>query len=211
MNDLLSVFSEAVKPAIKTSQRRFTSPIRAYDNGTLYMVFPDNEPRYTTTGGTFEEVDEAWDTLLRGRYVRLKDDEISWMNQDAFHQDLGIIDLDDPGKLEPGVYGGPDMLHSLHCLNALRKHIDVDHYGNHLKLPEQYRRMHIDHCIDQLRQAITCHGDMTPVSLRKVDLGDHQIGLLGETERMHTCRNGMDLKQWWWNRGDETGRLDMDD
>ena len=171
------------------------------------MIFADGEPRYTTSGATFEEVDKAWDDLLRGRYVQLKDSEIAWMNEDTFNPDLDFINLDYPGKMKPGTYGGPDMLHSLHCLNALRKHLDVDHYGNHLMLPEEYRRMHIDHCIDQLRQAILCHGDMTPVTLKRVNLSDHKIALLGETERMHTCRNGPDLRKWWWNRGDETGRL----
>ncbi|KAE8406716.1 hypothetical protein BDV37DRAFT_280674 [Aspergillus pseudonomiae] len=59
--------------------------------------------------------------------------------------------------------------------------------------------MHIDHCIDQLRQAIMCSADLTPVTLQPVIQlreGRRYLILLGETERTHTCRDFETIKQW---------------
>lgn len=106
-----------------------------------------------------------------------------------------------------GYYGGPDMLHTLHCVNAIRQHIDFEYYRDHMWLPPQYQRMHIDHCIDQLRQAALCHGDMTPVTLKAVWLDKSRWAILGQTERLHTCRDGEALRRWVVNRGDEHGKI----
>lgn len=65
-----------------------------------------------------------------------------------------------------GFYGGPDVLHSLHCLNSIRKHLDMEYYAGSITLPPEYRRIHIDHCVDHLRQALLCHGDLTPVTIK---------------------------------------------
>jgi hypothetical protein len=109
-----------------------------------------------------------------------------------------------------GFYGGTDMQHSLHCLNAVRKHLDLDYYESSMTLPMEYRRIHIDHCMDQLRQAVMCHGDLTPVTLKPVwvggESGKHEkLYLLGQTERMHTCRRWEDIREWVTERGEEGG------
>jgi len=104
------------------------------------------------------------------------------------------------------------MLHSLHCLNAVRKHLDLDYYEPSMVLPMEYRRMHIDHCIDQLRQAVMCHGDLTPVTLKPVwaggESGKHKrLQFLGQTERMHTCRRWEDIREWVTERGEKGGAV----
>jgi hypothetical protein len=53
-----------------------------------------------------------------------------------------------------GFYGGPDVLHSHHCLNSIRKHLDVEYYAGSMTLPHENRRIHIDHCVDHLGQAL---------------------------------------------------------
>ena len=103
------------------------------------------------------------------------------------------------------------MLHSLHCVDTLRKAADMEYYADKIALPAEFHRLHVDHCVDQLRQAIMCHGDLTPVSLASVELktrgGGKIRALLGETEREHTCRDFAALRDWVTNHGRKMGTL----
>jgi hypothetical protein len=153
------------------------------------------------------EIDHAWESLLDGRYIRFTANEVSLFNDDHGLPPLQSLPAHGSNIPRTGYYGGPDMLHSLHCVNAIRQHLDIDYYKDHMWLPEPYRRMHIDHCIDQLRQAVLCHGDMTPVTLKAIWTDTPKWAALGQTERMHTCRDGMALQKWMEGRGSKTGRI----
>lgn len=111
------------------------------------------------------------------------------------------------GNITEGYFGGPDMLHSLHCLNNLRQALYPERYKNHMWMDETLQRLHNDHCIEQLRQAILCHGDMTPVTIKPVKKDGQVWAWLGETQRLHTCRDGMKLREWWWRRAGQTGSI----
>lgn len=50
----------------------------------------------------------------------------------------------------------------------------------------------LDHCIEQLRQAIQCHSDMTPVPLFTID---GKKGLFTHSTT-HTCRDFEAVKRW---------------
>ncbi|EED18587.1 conserved hypothetical protein [Talaromyces stipitatus ATCC 10500] len=200
---------EEMKPSIKLHQKRYTGAIRDLPNGTLYMAFNSSEPRYV--GPPSPEIDDAWQNLLKGRYIHFTNDETAWLNTDRDTPTGTLEQLPSHGHSisTTGYYGGPDMLHSLHCINAIRQHIGMDYYHDeHVAwLPEEYRRMHIDHCIEQLRQATLCHGDMTPVTLKAIWTNTPRWVALGQTERLHTCRDGMALREATWERGEEVGRI----
>lgn len=54
-----------------------------------------------------------------------------------------------------------------------------------------------------------CSGDLTPVTLRHVWMENPRRSvLLGETERMHTCRNFEAIRDWATKRGVEEGRIE---
>ena len=73
-------------------------------------------------------------------------------------------------------------------------------------------RLHVDHCVDQLRQAILCHADATPVTLKPVRFDSNGAYMLvGETEREHTCRDGNALLRWVKERAAKTGFVDVKD
>lgn len=198
-----------MKSSIRLHQIQFSSAIRDHPNGTLYMAFDPSEPRYV--GPPSDEIDAAWRELLKGRYIRFSDEETSWLNKDKKIPTGLLEELPSYGHSIPtsGNYGGPDMLHSLHCINALREHIDMDYYhGKGVAwLPQEYRRMHIDHCIEQLRQAILCHGDMTPVTLKAIWTDTPRWAALGQTERLHTCRDGLALRAKTSDIGEAVGRI----
>ena len=98
-------------------------------------------------------------------------------------------------------------MHSLHCLNAIRKALDPEYYKVHdmHQLPEELQNMHVVHCIEQLRQTLQCAGDLTPVPLRPYGHGAH-IDLIG-TPMAHTCRDWNAFRQWYTDKGTELGTL----
>ena len=206
----LTTLPAILRPAIKVTRTRFAGAVHNED-GNMSIPNPtvDGQGR-RFTGPPSKEIDAAWDNLLFGRYVRLSDSEVHWLNRDKTLPALSYTNLTVSDKLSPGYHAGPDMLHSLHCLNTLRKHLDYKYYNDQMKIPKGYRRMHVEHCIDQLRQAVLCHGDLTPVTLKSVrfwdeDKGEEVWALLGETERKHSCRNGAELAEKWHELGRERG------
>ena len=60
------------------------------------------------------------------------------------------------------------MGHSLHCLNAIRIALDGSLKNPSSGYRQNLTRIHLDHCVEQLRQVILCHGDLTPVTLTPV-------------------------------------------
>lgn len=208
------------KDAISVEQVRFTSPLRVDENGTLHQVNDPSERRYT---GNSSEVDQAWEDLVFGRYLRLRESEVNWLDSDEESDNLEVIPEDVSVITKAGMYGGVDMLYSLHCLNMLRKHLHSDH-KNMQYFSDEEDSMHLgkssimalsshtddsDHCIDQLRQSIMCAGDLTPVTLRHVWMENPRRSvLLGETERMHTCRNFDAIRDWATERGVKEGRIE---
>lgn len=117
-----------------------------------------------------------------------------------------------PGAVpETGVYGGIDMLHSLHCVDSLRKALTPAYYAadEMFLLPGETRWLHLAHCIEQLRQAVLCHGDTTPVTLKPIvtelEDGRKLLTMLGETERKHTCRDSEAMIGWVKRRAAERG------
>ncbi|KAL7910457.1 hypothetical protein GGI35DRAFT_367654 [Trichoderma velutinum] len=190
---------EPMKRYISYHKVRFTSPIYLNANGTFERHLQNhNAPQYV--GAPSDELNRNWDALLDGRYFRLTEDEVKSLNEDRKLPSLSAMIK----KGESFYFGGIDMLHSLHCLNEIRKHLDPDFTDYTSPFPE-IKQLHMDHCIEQLRQSLLCHGDTTPVTLKPILQDTSTPGLLGETERMHTCRNGLLLRNGMTERGLLTG------
>lgn len=73
------------------------------------------------------------------RYFRFSEDEVETLKKDTFD----TLDSMEAALGLPGYYGGVDFLHSLHCLNGLRKHLDIEYYEATMDVPPEYRQMHI--------------------------------------------------------------------
>ncbi|KAL9106115.1 MAG: hypothetical protein Q9227_008815 [Pyrenula ochraceoflavens] len=196
---------ESAKGVLNLEKVRFTHSLRSDGNGTIMAHYRDDGPRYV--GVPNLELDRNWEDLVGGRYIRLEDHEVEKLNKD----DAEVADLTQvrasPGVADvSGFYGSVDMVHNLHCLNTIRKQFDPEYYETHLdaSMKHSHRmkmRMHVDHCIDQIRQAILCHADLTPVTLRPVTMDDPSADLVGETERQHTCRDWRAVRKWLTERG----------
>ncbi|KAI9043187.1 uncharacterized protein KD926_004370 [Aspergillus affinis] len=117
---------------ISLERRRFSSGLRVLENGTIYRA--EGKPGETAyVGRDLEAVDKAWDELFGRRYFVLHDEEIDRLNQDqpslpALEPLVGI----QSHTRHSGVFGGVEVLHSLHCLDALRRYINGQaHHGGH--------------------------------------------------------------------------------
>ncbi|KAI7362309.1 NAD(P)-binding protein [Hortaea werneckii] len=204
-------FPGAPNPYKKTT-RSYTFALRASaENGTLHPVVDPSSPTYA--GPPSPQIDQAWNQLIEPRYFKLTEAEVAHLTSNDDQ------DLPAPEPLpqwpdavpEPGVYGGIDMLHSLHCVDSLRKALTPAYYAadEMFLLPGETRGLHLAHCIEQLRQAVLCHGDTTPVTLKPIvtELGDGRklLTMLGETERKHTCRDSEAVIGWVKRRAAERG------
>lgn len=67
-----------------------------------------------------------------GRYFRLTENEVKSLNEDRKLPSLSATTKNG----ESFYFGGIDMLHSLHCLNEIRKHLDPGFKDPTLIFPE---------------------------------------------------------------------------
>ncbi|KAJ4470470.1 hypothetical protein J3R30DRAFT_3711809 [Lentinula aciculospora] len=98
-------------------------------------------------GTPTEEIDKNWEDLYR-----------YGVNQIPASEANKLVDktVPIPGD-EDNYIVTLEVFHQLHCLNLLRKSLYPDHYPTSLV-------NHLDHCIDILRQALTCTVDINPLS-----------------------------------------------
>ncbi|CEJ57309.1 hypothetical protein PMG11_06006 [Penicillium brasilianum] len=174
--------------SIKLEEINFTSPLRY--NTTLNQLYRDidiTRPEYI--GAPSPEIDAAWESLLGGQFLVLGDDE--------------AVDLDDPVSIEGRWVGEVEVMHSLHCLNMLRKALSPEYYGP--VQPHSRQSVHLEHCFEQVRQSIQCAGDLTPVVLRPLGEGSNVV-VVG-TPMVHTCRSWDALRTWYTHRGEAQGKV----
>ncbi|MCJ1391221.1 hypothetical protein MMC18_004083 [Xylographa bjoerkii] len=73
--------------------------------------------------------------------------------------------LDDarlPEEMGGGYMASVEVVHQLHCLNFLRKATHQDYYQSRaleFQDPPHTVRVHLDHCIEMLRQFLMCNAD----------------------------------------------------
>ncbi|KAF2790399.1 hypothetical protein K505DRAFT_340463 [Melanomma pulvis-pyrius CBS 109.77] len=141
------------------------------------------------------EADEAWEKL-----APTANEIIFVSKEDAKQSDIdpdrhAYWDNPDMGFL--GYPVGIEVHHQLHCLDMIRKNLyyNIDFTREKLQKTcvtpkcvgsEEFRELHIDHCVDYLRNRLTCTADVGLVPLI-------WVGMDGETTvdmaRIHSCRN----------------------
>jgi len=95
----------------------------------------------------------SWSTLtshfnfFQDTTLQFSDDELHDANR------MGIPLNDEKG----GYLATIDVFVELHFLNVIREQVYRPYYHTKHSIEEQL--MHVDHCIDTLRQTLVCHGD----------------------------------------------------
>ncbi|KAG2127971.1 hypothetical protein DEU56DRAFT_891333 [Suillus clintonianus] len=109
-------------------------------------------------GSPSPEIDAAWDRIsLDARPLRM-----------TLEQLLRTGEKPSPSMVRyPDEYGGGyvatvEVIHQLHCVDMLRRVSWHDEsYGHDSNASPEESRIHLDHCIEMLRQNIMCRGDVT--------------------------------------------------
>ncbi|KIW98973.1 uncharacterized protein Z519_00636 [Cladophialophora bantiana CBS 173.52] len=171
----------AQKISIET--RRFTGDLHFHPNGSSYLAPEPDQIQYV--GSPSPEIDQNWADLINDRYFYLSELEALSVWGPDFDGYYDIVD----GQKQ--YVGGLDILHTLHCVNTLRQHLDLDYYMKQdIHHPSQ---IHNYHCIDQIRQYLMCNGDLTPVPTR---WHEGRGSIYVESNMLHTCRNFDSILGW---------------
>lgn len=127
----------------------FTGALTWNSSGDLINEYVPGQRRWV--GEPTPYLDEAWDGLEEFWTVLLEGDEAD--------------NVRDQTLLQNGYWvTGLDVFHQLHCLDSLRRATYPEAY-EHEGSPHHWH-LHINHCIDYLRQAIMCHGDTSPMQFK---------------------------------------------
>ncbi|EMD84885.1 hypothetical protein COCC4DRAFT_209516 [Bipolaris maydis ATCC 48331] len=173
----------AAVPHIRLKNLVYTGGVEKHPNGTMYLNLTGSSALYV--GNPTPELERNWDDLEAAISVILDDRETRLKNG------MPVGTMHEPGQ--PGMFRvSIDVIHSLHCVNQLRKAVYADHY-----FPESRRSefffVHMNHCIEHIRQAIQCHSDLTPLVYEWDD--EKKSGSPIWTSE-HTCRDFDQLLAW---------------
>ncbi|KAL0564193.1 hypothetical protein V5O48_017862 [Marasmius crinis-equi] len=165
------------KPISSSEQQLLYSPanhLLEQEVVTFHSAVHNDTTEYM--GPPSPEVDQAWDDLYKFGLSRIPEQEaklIPWKT------------IRIPG--DPTHYAvALDVFHQLHCLNVIRRGFHPNYYSKE----EQW---HIDHCIEHLRQAITCSSDVSLIVWKWFPEKNKTLGLSGTP---HTCRNFDKIYEW---------------
>ncbi|KAF1963933.1 hypothetical protein BU23DRAFT_72452 [Bimuria novae-zelandiae CBS 107.79] len=132
-------------------------------------------------GPPSERVDEAWKKLLHHINIRVSHGEMQSTNQTS-------VPLADGN----GFLAWMDVSHQLHCVKYLRQWIYRQHYHPDVGLDEEpHWLLHIDHCLDLIRQALMCRADTSIMTFNWVANRSEPMLKLDSPE--HVCIDWEDL------------------
>ncbi|KAL9622777.1 MAG: hypothetical protein Q9160_002896 [Pyrenula sp. 1 TL-2023] len=136
---------------------------------------------------------EAWEALFIHGLTRITAKEAAPMH----NKTLPIPDDPEHYIVSLAVF------HQLHCLNAIRFALwnqTMDEEKERLHHETDIR--HLDHCVDNIRQAIMCAADISPFVWARDPRDGRAKGI---TSIEHTCRDWDSVAQWAADRPFKTG------
>ncbi|PWY74370.1 hypothetical protein BO70DRAFT_105310 [Aspergillus heteromorphus CBS 117.55] len=148
-----------------------------YFNASLKIESPfTGEPR--------PELDQAWSDLLQYSSIAVSGDDLSRLNKTSIPipgaKDSYWVDL--------------SVTHELHCIKRLYQFFHRDYYFPDLSPEdEELNYMHTDHCLEILRQASMCHGDISLIPMHW-----NEFSPIPEADFSvpHKCVNWEKLRTW---------------
>ncbi|KAF6234052.1 hypothetical protein HO173_007882 [Letharia columbiana] len=142
------------------------------------MVHATLKSKNPFKGPPSPELDDAWHQLFVNSNVRVSADDLQKINRTS-------VPLGDGS----GYYAIPDVYHQLHCLKFLRQMLYHDYY----RINKPTNPIHIDHCIDNLRQNLMCKAD---VSLLTFDWVSNDRAPKPNFDIQHECKNWESIDAW---------------
>jgi len=169
-------------------------------------ALPDINPEYRVVrfNGTLDypseyrgppspEIDRAWQRLEDVRVMSISEEELI---KSGFNTDSVRL----PEQLGGGYMASVEINHQLHCLNFLRKALHRDYYEfKTLEFTDHPHmvQIHLNHCIEMLRQSLMCHADVGVMAHRWVE---HYPNPYPDFNVIHKCRNFEEVLQWTYDQ-----------
>ncbi|KAK2591373.1 hypothetical protein QQS21_010933 [Conoideocrella luteorostrata] len=143
----------------------------------------DQDERFVTTDpGDIDgsNVTAIWGDIYPSAWIAVPDP-----SRVGFGGGVNLLrDAQDPGVWDAKTEGfSVAVMHQLHCIAVVKHSFMVyrrNEMGNH-----DVKIEHIDHCVEYLRQAIICHGDLT---LERPETQTYPQGTTG-WGNVHQCRD----------------------
>ena len=191
-DDALSTDLLDARRAIVYERQRYTGELKFDTESKRVVRVLDSEIEYF--GEPSDEIEEAWETMLRYEFPMLYADEVP-------------DGLDKTNRLEDKHFHfEPDLFHNLHCLNEIRKEASKTLYPASVYYQKSeseqkaflerfgpgWSHNHLEHCMDRIRQALICHGDLTPSIMHRYD--GLSFELYHTDERL--CRKWEPIRKW---------------
>ncbi|EUC46487.1 hypothetical protein COCMIDRAFT_92693 [Bipolaris oryzae ATCC 44560] len=188
-------FQDARK-AVQYEQQTYTGAL-TYDMDQRRVIrLHDAKVEYF--GLPSPEIEQAWEELLHAS------DEFPTMSKE---EATPFLDDLTPQHKDGEYHFEPDVFHSLHCLNTIRNELQpvlynisnehTAHSQTERKIAEKlgdprWHIKHMEHCLDRIRQALMCHGDLTASPLYSWPGFPLSLGRSGA----HTCRKWEPIREW---------------
>ncbi|KAJ4147382.1 hypothetical protein LMH87_001904 [Akanthomyces muscarius] len=156
------------------------------------VAFLEDESPYQ--GWPDDEKDQLWqDMYSRGMAIRIDEKSAIRLINRTEHAPVSGSETD--------YVIGLDVFHQLHCLNMLRQSIYPLRYNSSIVRQDGSIDFlgwaHLDHCIEALRESLTCSVDVSVVPYRW-----HPDTKIAEPDirSMHMCRNFTKIRDWAFDR-----------
>lgn len=160
--------------------------------------FPTALRNNAFTGDPRPELDHAWHNLVRNDNIRVSSSDITRFNMTS-------IELADGS----GVVAQLGVFHALHCLKMVRHWIHPDYYFADATEHARWKMgIHVDHCIEYIRENLMCHPDISLVTHRWVTTENGWRPSNKDTAP-HECANWDALNKWAGNRAIDLYQLDQ--
>ncbi|KAH8585369.1 hypothetical protein B0O99DRAFT_559710 [Bisporella sp. PMI_857] len=139
------------------------------------------DPTNVYKGEPRPELDKAWEESY-----------LQWSQIIVSEGDLKAIDRTSIRLTDgSGYLGTLGVFHQLHCLDYIRKYMYPDYY--HSAETPMRNRQHVDHCIDEIRLSILCHGDISVITW---GWKDTEATPYANFKVEHECRNWDSILGW---------------
>ncbi|PWY79171.1 hypothetical protein BO70DRAFT_429978 [Aspergillus heteromorphus CBS 117.55] len=126
------------------------SKLDFFDNSSIFSQLPS------------PEVDEAWEKIAPAKRVYLTTEQVIKLGKDPA---LTVRANNHPDR-HIGVLNG---MHELHCLNEIRRNLHRDYYWpDGIRSPTHW--IHLYHCVDAIKQALTCSGNVDVVTFNWMEM-----------------------------------------
>ncbi|EOA88242.1 uncharacterized protein SETTUDRAFT_59298, partial [Exserohilum turcica Et28A] len=170
-----------LKHAIEYEYRVFEDIPIQFHNGTL------NPKKPTNFGGKPRPaLDAAWRKLTKNQNIYLTEKDLGQPIEDDT-----VIQLTDGS----GAFATLTVYHGLHCMERLHHYLYPEHYYSSFSDDEKLLlKYHAEHCLNWLRQYLTCNADTTPIMMHWI--AESALPIAKVDGGSHSCVNWDRIDEW---------------